>query len=347
MEVHPFEGVIFRNGRSRLFQVRNDATTETGEGTGGGSGTSHDPVTLGAGSDAALSLSGQELTLADVATQAELDTHEGDVDAHHDPVTLGVGSDAALSLSGQELTLANVATQAELNAHGSDVDAHHDPVTLGAGSDSILALSGQELTLGNVATQAELNAHAADDDVHHPLVSLGADVAPLMSIGAGQVLNFDNQSPNTFLAGPVSGSDADPTVRAMVQADIPADSIDDTKAGDRVPQFYRRQGGSATDWSSPGTTTRTPGAVRMQAGVIEWTGSAATGDITVTFPQAYSNVPIVLSVCVDTAEGGEEAQAINTSAFNTSANAVELGWLDLDATTRSSVTIAWLAIGPE
>jgi len=46
------------------------------------------------------------------------------------------------------------------------------------------------------------------------------------------------------------------------------DSVDDTKAGDRMPQFYRRQGGAVNNWDTPGSTDRTPGAVRMQGGSI-------------------------------------------------------------------------------
>jgi hypothetical protein len=42
----------------------------------------------------------------DIATQAELDTHEGTPDAHHDPVTLGAGNDAQMAtLSTQVLTV--------------------------------------------------------------------------------------------------------------------------------------------------------------------------------------------------------------------------------------------------
>jgi len=105
----------------------------------------HAPVTLGAGSDAALALAGQELTLADVLTPAE-HTALGNSAPHHAPVTLGAGSDAALGLAGQELTLADVLTPAEHTAIGTAAP-HHAAVTLGAGSDPALALSGQELTL--------------------------------------------------------------------------------------------------------------------------------------------------------------------------------------------------------
>jgi hypothetical protein len=82
----------------------------------------------------------------DIATQDELDTHEGTADAHHDPVTLGAGSDPALSLSGQELMLADVLTPTEHTAIGNS-SPHHAAVTLDPASDVALELSGQVLKL--------------------------------------------------------------------------------------------------------------------------------------------------------------------------------------------------------
>lgn len=73
---------------------------------------------------------------------------------------------------------------------------------------------------------------------------------------------------------------------------IANDSIDDTKAGNRVAQFYRRQGGSATDWQIAGTTTYTPTSVRTQAGVRTNTGASS---VVVTFPTAFSQPPIVVA----------------------------------------------------
>lgn len=117
--------------------------------------------------------------------------------------------------------------------------------------------------------------------------------AILSLIGTGaQQLSLDNQTANTGLFGPASGSATTPTFRAMVATDIPADAIDDTKLGDRAPQFYRRQGGNATNWDEPGTTTRTPGAVRMQGGAISADGNDAS--VTITFPTSFSAPPLVL-----------------------------------------------------
>lgn len=125
-------------------------------------------------------------------------------------------------------------------------------------------------------------------------------------------------------------------------AKMAADSVDDTKAGNRVPQFYRRQGGSATDWDSPGTTTRTPGAVRMQAGSIS-TGSQAAGAFNtqaVTFPVAFSAKPLVLVSPGGTATSWEmAASSISTTGF--------IAYFKNTDTTTLTANVHWLAIGTE
>jgi hypothetical protein len=121
-------------------------------------------------------------------------------------------------------------------------------------------------------------------------------------------------------------------------AHIANDQVDDTKVGNRVPQFYRRQGGSATDWSSVGTTSRIPGAVRMQAGALYM----SSADISVTFPTAFSEKPIVLISMneltgVNTYEAGCEVHDITTTGFKAN--------LKINGSGTSNVM--WLAIGPE
>lgn len=66
----------------------------------------HAPVTLGAGSDIALTLVGQELTLANVLTPAE-HSAIGNGSPHHAPVTLSADAEALLQLSTQALGLAD------------------------------------------------------------------------------------------------------------------------------------------------------------------------------------------------------------------------------------------------
>jgi hypothetical protein len=117
------------------------------------------------------------------------------------------------------------------------------------------------------------------------------------------------------------------------------DIVDDTKAGNRVPQFYRRQGGSATDWDVSGTTTRTPTAVRMQAGAI--TGGAGS-TVVVTFPVAFSAKPLVFATATQLGDGS----AISAIANNPTTTQVTLGALD-DAGAFVADIIFWLAIGAE
>lgn len=123
-----------------------------------------------------------------------------------------------------------------------------------------------------------------------------------------------------------------------------ADSVDDTKVGDRVPQFYRRQGGSASDWSTQGTTTQTPTAVRMQGGVIRVTVTASVvGSASVTFPTAFSNKPLAFATIVD---GSSTAWISSITAVSASAITVQVLQYE-NASATTTVDVNWLAIGPE
>jgi hypothetical protein len=138
---------------------------------------------------------------------------------------------------------------------------------------------------------------------------------------------------NAVIAGKIATGGVSDTVQ------LADDIVDDAKAGNRVPQFYRRQGGSATDWSSPGTTTRTPTAVRMQAGAIQ---STAGNTVVVTFPVAFSQVPLVFATATDSLTNN----AIGVTANNATASQVVLGALDADGAFVADI-INWLAIGAE
>jgi hypothetical protein len=125
-------------------------------------------------------------------------------------------------------------------------------------------------------------------------------------------------------------------------SEIVNDAVDDTKVGDRVPQFYRRQGGSATIWTTKGTTTYTPTSVRMQAGSIEWTGGAAAeGIVTVTFPTAFSFAPLVFTQFYHAT-----SFQIFTEPQTTSTTQVAIKWYNT-IESLISLTIYWFAVGPE
>lgn len=190
-------------------------------------------------------------------------------------------------------------------------------------------------------------------------------IAPFSVIGSGDVLTLDS-SGNLTVTGALSasslnasqlGSGTVPLARlsgistsqldaaaGIVTGQIANDAIDDTKVGNRVPQFYRRQGGSATDWDSAGTTTYTPGMVRMQSGVIAVTLSAsAFGSTAVTFPVAFSAKPNIICGIANSPGSGilfaPQAQSISTTGFT--------AYIAANTSLSVTVNIGWFAIGPE
>jgi len=127
-------------------------------------------------------------------------------------------------------------------------------------------------------------------------------------------------------------------------SNIAMDAVDDLKVGNRVPQFYRRQGGSTTIWSTPGTTDYTPTTVRMQAGVLATPFAAASNvNGSVTFPTAFSYAPIVLATVNDSGEG----LLVSLSSFSTTGFNYNI-WTDGGgSTTQAGAEMHWLAIGPQ
>lgn len=123
-------------------------------------------------------------------------------------------------------------------------------------------------------------------------------------------------------------------------------SVDDTKVGNRVPQFYRRQGGSATDWTTHGSTNRTPTAVRMQGGSIGLTialGNSIGEWATLTFPAAFSYPPLLFA---QPEEAVIAFYAVEVQSL--SGSSVQLR-LVIPGTHGGTDTypVHWLAIGPE
>lgn len=127
----------------------------------------------------------------------------------------------------------------------------------------------------------------------------------------------------------------------VTTAKMATDSVDDTIAGNRVPQFYRRQGGDASNWSTGGTSTQTPGAVRMQGGVMTLGSIAAggTGTGSVTFPVAFSNAPLII------VKGSRELSSVGFSSVSSTGFNYE--YTNNSSFTVNPFTFTWFAIGPE
>lgn len=120
------------------------------------------------------------------------------------------------------------------------------------------------------------------------------------------------------------------------------DIVDDSKVGDRVPQFYRRQGGSANSWDTPGDTTRTPGPVRMQAGSVDidpLTPGASKNEF-IDFPSHFEYTPLVfLSAFADETAAEYVVSAVDEEGFTL--------YVRNGSSISIKMTIYWLAIGPE
>ena len=98
-----------------------------------------------------------------------------------------------------------------------------------------------------------------------------------------------------------------------------------------------RQGGNATDWSATGATNYVPTNVRIQCGV---TTSSASGSVAITFPVAFSNLPLVYLMVDGTSE------PIYTYIYTLTAAAFTFSVFN-DADARVAKTVRWLAIGPK
>lgn len=81
--------------------------------------------------------------------------------------------------------------------------------------------------------------------------------------------------------------------------------------------IYQRQGGSASDWSTPGTTDYSVGATRVLAGatLVTILNGNTFGSSSVAFPVAYSQDPLAISGLGDCPDRG--VYSINTEATTT------------------------------
>lgn len=120
----------------------------------------HSPVTLGGGSDAALTISGQQLTLADVLTPSE-HTAIGDGAPHHAAVTLGASNESYLSLAGQALTF-----QVGNTLTIGDGAAGDKTLAFNAVSDATIAWDGTEFQFGSKRLCGVADPTDADDAVN-------------------------------------------------------------------------------------------------------------------------------------------------------------------------------------
>ena len=106
-----------------------------------------------------------------------------------------------------------------------------------------------------------------------------------------------------------------------------------------------RQGGSATNWETQGTTNYVPTAVKVQSGVIRIpaittaSGSLYQGNVTLTFPEAFTYRPILIAVL----NMGNTLYNITISCTDTGVGTATI--YGVSSASVSNVDVSWLAIG--
>ena len=105
----------------------------------------------------------------------------------------------------------------------------------------------------------------------------------------------------------------------------------------------KRQGGSATIWSTPGTNNYTPTESKIQAGVIAITLTDDDESATITFPSAFTYAPIALCH-ISGGTGTVFIEPITTRIFALTNTTMII---EVKASGASNYTfyIHWIAIG--
>jgi len=130
-----------------------------------------------------------------------------------------------------------------------------------------------------------------------------------------------------------------PTMLATENYD--ADSVDDTKVGNRVLVCAKRQGGSATAWATAGITNYDVTMCRMQCGQYGGVAAATSGTVAITFPVAFSDTPIAIIIYADNPSSKIVLSGITTAAGLTAY------WKGTANPPANVLYFSWWAIGPE
>lgn len=123
-------------------------------------------------------------------------------------------------------------------------------------------------------------------------------------------------------------------------------SLTDARSFIRMPTalVYRRQGGSATDWSVAGTTNYTPGETIVQLGIQSVNYSGGTGTAVVTFGTAFSQVPHPQLTTYNAASSTKRKILSTVEAVTTTTLTIRI-YLTDESTGSSSVDVFWRCEG--
>jgi hypothetical protein len=208
------------------------------------------------------------------------------------------------------------------------------------GADAINALDGLSV-LGRAANTTGVAAAITAATNGYALRRSGT------AIGFGQIAaaGIANDAITAAKIADAAVGAAQISAGAVGSDELADGAIDDTKLGNRVPQFYRRQGGHASNWATAGTTEYTPGEIMMQAGIID--GGMLTGVlsdlIVLTFPVSFSATPIIL---LQLASPSSTSIQIYTRVDLLTASSFYIEIQRLSSSGALTFNVQWLAIGP-
>ena len=122
-------------------------------------------------------------------------------------------------------------------------------------------------------------------------------------------------------------------------------------AGAIAPEWFRfldREGAHATDWSQQGTTDYVPAAWKLQAGEAQMViaPAADTATVTITYPVAFSDKPLVFVGPHEQTAGGLRGETMFRKGTQLAGSVIIDVYCDDALGTTATFTISWLAIGP-
>lgn len=129
-----------------------------------------------------------------------------------------------------------------------------------------------------------------------------------------------------------------------------AGQLQKVNAGATAPEWggavLKRQGGSATDWNTIGITDYTPDNGLIQCGAVNIVvNNANSGSVAVTFPQAYTNKPLVQVSYLDMS--GDLGMGVYVITFGLAAQA-NTGFttvINFSANSTTTFAVYWMAVG--
>ena len=149
--------------------------------------------------------------------------------------------------------------------------------------------------------------------------------------------------------------DGGPTYLPVSTVGIYNDAVTYDKLGDGAAKILARQGGDASDWSSPGTTDYdlTSTDIKIQTGSEDVVVPGSSGSnpwkhkaqLVVTFPSPFSDVPVVLaSIAAGGTISGDQYLRSGVEVVSITAAGFTC-YVGIDSDNDRTVTVHWMAMG--